>query len=152
MKHGIGKAYCQFAKRNQHFLPTSEERSDAETPTSAPPIRRWSGPQREAGDEGWAPWKGASLAYGALLGSTAAATLQESRRARGRVPAQVGRADHPERRSPRDFRRCFYARSYSTGCVNTNIKRGDFLVIVVGILPDFTRRLPNRFILEKLWM
>nr|XP_027212138.1 serine/arginine-rich splicing factor SR45-like [Penaeus vannamei] len=39
---------------------SDEERSDAETPTSAPPIRRWSGPQREAGDEGWAPWKGAS--------------------------------------------------------------------------------------------
>ncbi|XP_047499523.1 RNA/RNP complex-1-interacting phosphatase-like [Penaeus chinensis] len=39
---------------------SDEERSDAETPTSALPIRRWSGPQREASDEGWAPWKGAS--------------------------------------------------------------------------------------------
>lgn len=39
---------------------SDEERSDAETPTSTLPIRRWSGPQREASDEGWAPWKGAS--------------------------------------------------------------------------------------------
>ncbi|XP_042875245.1 RNA/RNP complex-1-interacting phosphatase-like isoform X1 [Penaeus japonicus] len=40
--------------------PSDEERSDSETPTSAPPVRRWSGRHERIGDEGWAPWKGAS--------------------------------------------------------------------------------------------